>query len=124
MDYKTGRVEEKDVRIDSGNAAAVTDLLFGPDNGKRPKIALQLFLYDMYVASETQGQRVVNAIYPAAKLFSEDIRTAEVCPEFCDLVRERLKELLAQMADPAIPIRRTDDRKTCEYCDFKLICGR
>ena len=124
VDYKTGRVEEKDVRIDSGNAAAVTDLLFGPDNGKRPKIALQLFLYDMYVASETQGQRVVNAIYPAAKLFSEDIRTAEVCPEFCDLVRERLKELLAQMADPAIPIRRTDDRKTCEYCDFKLICGR
>ena len=50
VDYKTGRVEEKDVRIDSGNAAAVTDLLFGPDNGKRPKIALQLFLYDMYVA--------------------------------------------------------------------------
>ncbi|MBR1406399.1 MAG: PD-(D/E)XK nuclease family protein [Bacteroidales bacterium] len=124
VDYKTGRVEQKDVDIHSGNAEQVVSLLFGPDNAKRPKIALQLFLYDMYMAEETRGMRVVNAVYPAAKLFSEDIRTAEVCPEFRDLMRDKLKDLLAEMADPARPILRTEDRDTCKYCDFKIICGR
>ena len=124
VDYKTGRVEQKDVDIHSGNAEQVVSLLFGPDNAKRPKIALQLFLYDMYMAEETRGRKVINAVYPAAKLFSEDIRTAEACPEFQELMREKLKELLSEMADPARPVVRTDDRDTCKFCDFKIICGR
>ena len=126
VDYKTGKVEENDVRIDDGNAEEVTDLLFGEDNGKRPKIALQLFLYDMYVGQmeETAGRRIVNVIYPAAKLFTEKERSAEMNPKFCDLVQERLRGLLAEMADPDIPLKRTEDRGTCDYCDFKMICGR
>ena len=124
VDYKTGKVEQKDVDIHSGNAEQVVSLLFGPDNGKRPKIALQLFLYDMYMSGETRGARVFNVIYPAAKLFSEDIRSAEACSEFQDLMRVKLKELLSEMADPARPILRTDDSDTCKYCDFKIICGR
>ena len=104
----------------------MTEKLFGPDNQHRPKIALQLFLYDMYAANMPQaaGKRIVNTIYPAAKLFTEGIRSAEMNPTFCRLVRERLSDLLAEMADPALPIRRTEDRKTCGYCDFKIICGR
>ncbi|MBQ8021122.1 MAG: PD-(D/E)XK nuclease family protein [Bacteroidales bacterium] len=126
VDYKTGRVEDADVRIDDANAQQVTEKLFGPDNQHRPKIALQLFLYDMYAANMPQaaGKRIVNTIYPAAKLFTEGIRSAEMNPTFCRLVRERLSDLLAEMADPALPIRRTEDRKTCGYCDFKIICGR
>ena len=126
VDYKTGKVDDTDVRIDSNNAVSVADQLFGPDNKKRPKIALQLFLYDMYVADlpEVAGKRVVNAIYPAGKLFTEDIKTADLCPEFCEEVKHRLHGLLAQMADPDEPIRRTQDRETCKFCDFKIICGR
>lgn len=126
VDYKTGRVEDKDVRIDDGNAAQVTDLLFGEDNGKRPKIALQLFLYDMYAQQmeEAAGKRIVNVIYPAAKLFTEGEKSAEMNAEFCAMVQERLHGLLAEMADPDQDIRRTEDRGTCAYCDFKVICGR
>ena len=126
VDYKTGKVDDTDVRIDSNNAVSVADQLFGPDNKKRPKIALQLFLYDMYVADlpEVAGKQVVNAIYPAGKLFTEDIKTADLCPEFCEEVKHRLHGLLAQMADPDEPIRRTQDRETCKFCDFKIICGR
>lgn len=124
VDYKTGKVEQADVDIHGGNAEKVVSLLFGPDNETRPKIALQLFLYDMYMAEETRGSRVFNVVYPAAKLFSDDIRSAEVCTEFQDLMRVKLKELLADMADPDKPILRTDSSKTCKYCDFKIICGR
>ncbi|MBO6083091.1 MAG: PD-(D/E)XK nuclease family protein, partial [Bacteroidales bacterium] len=126
VDYTTGKVTDKDVRIDSGNAVSVAEQLFGPDNRNRPKIALQLFLYDMYVADqpEVEGRRVVNAIYPAGKLFTDDIKTADLCPEFCEEVKQRLHGLLAEMADPDEPIRRTQDRDTCQLCDFKIICGR
>ena len=126
VDYKTGKVTDKDVRIDSGNAVSVAEQLFGPDNKNRPKIALQLFLYDMYVADqpEVEGRRVVNAIYPAGKLFTDDIKTADLCPEFCEEVKQRLHGLLAEMADPDEQIRRTQDRDTCQLCDFKIICGR
>ena len=126
VDYKTGKVEEKDVRIDDGNAEAVANLLFGDSEKDRPKIALQLFLYDMYAAQmeETAGRRIVNVIYPAAKLFTEGERSAEMNPKFCGLVQERLRGLLAEMADLSVPLKRTEDRKTCAWCDFKIICGR
>ena len=35
-----------------------------------------------------------------------------------------LDGLLAELADPAVPFRRTEDAKTCQWCDFKNICGR
>lgn len=126
VDYKTGKVEDKDVRIGDDNAEDVVGLLFGDDNRNRPKIALQLFLYDMYAQQlpETAGKKIVNVIYPAARLFTEGERSAEMNGKFCDLVQERLHGLLADMADPALPLRRTEDRATCEWCDFKIICGR
>ena len=43
---------------------------------------------------------------------------------FYESVSVRLKELLDQMRDPAVPFRRTEDEKVCTYCDFKIICGR
>lgn len=126
VDYKTGHVEEEDVHIDDGNAETVVEHLFGEDNRKRPKIALQMFLYDMYAEQmeETEGKRIVNVIYSPAKLFTEEERSVEMSPEFCRLVKEKLRELLKRMADPGEPLRRTEDRKTCELCEFKTICGR
>ena len=33
-------------------------------------------------------------------------------------------QTLAEIADLQVPFRRTEDTKTCEWCDFKNICGR
>jgi hypothetical protein len=37
---------------------------------------------------------------------------------------ELLGELIRAMLNPDEPFRRTDQLSTCEYCDFKGICGR
>ncbi|PRY35955.1 PD-(D/E)XK nuclease superfamily protein [Spirosoma oryzae] len=37
---------------------------------------------------------------------------------------ELLGELIRAMLDPDEPFKRTDQLATCEYCDFKGICGR
>ena len=126
VDYKTGKVTDEDFLITEENADAVVEKLFGPDNGKRPKIALQLYLYDRFVAgdSRVQGCRIVNSIYQTSRLFVREIETVALNGRFLSLMAERLDGLLAEIADPSVPFRRTDDARTCQWCDFKNICGR
>lgn len=126
VDYKTGHTNSEDVNITDENAAAVADKLFGDDNSKRPKIALQLFLYDMLISRHIpSGTRVVNCIYPTQKLFTSGVEQAPLSQEFCDIMKERLSGLLKEIAGPGVPFVRTEDREhTCAYCDFKNICGR
>ena len=126
VDYKTGKVEQDDIDISDDNAALVVDKLFGPANEGRPKIALQLFMYGL-LAQERDVLRdrpLVNSIYSVSSLFTEPLEDRPASAEFIRLTRDRLKDLLAEMTDPSVPFRRTEERKTCEYCDFKMICGR
>ena len=126
VDYKTGKTTPEDVNITDDNAADVADKLFGDDNDKRPKIALQLFLYDMFISgSIPAGADVVNCIYPTQKLFTSGVEEAPLSPVFCDIMKERLSGLLKEIAGTGVKFVRTEDReKTCKYCDFKNICGR
>ena len=126
VDYKTGRVTDDDFLITGENAASVVDKLFGPDNRKRPEIALQLYLYDRFVAGDAalRGQAVVNSIYQPSRLFVRGVENVALDEGFLSLMEERLDGLLAEIADLQVPFRRTEDTKTCEWCDFKNICGR
>lgn len=128
VDYKTGKVDNSEVCIDENNAEKVAEALFSPDTSysKRPKIALQLFLYDMYVADDktVAGKKVRNVLYPVPKLFSEDILTSSECSEFNEIVSDKLRDLFAEIMDPDTAFRRTEDSKCCENCDFRKICGR
>ena len=125
VDYKTGKVEDNDIFIDDANAAQVVDQLFAPDSKSRPKIALQLFLYDhMAPTVAPSGSRLVNSIYSTARLYSQPLPDVPVCAEFSRLAMEGVMGLLKEIEDLNVPFRRTEDTKTCDYCDFKAICGR
>ena len=126
VDYKTGRVEDEDINITDDNAAAVVDKLFGPSNAGRPKIALQLFIYGLLAGAypDLKDRPVVNSIYAVSRLFTQPLADRPQSAGFTRLTRERLKDMLAEMVDPAVPFRRTQEAATCSYCDFKTICGR
>jgi hypothetical protein len=126
VDYKTGKVLDEDVDINDDNASDIVKSLFADDSPKRPKIALQLFLYDRFSAGDSSlsGKKIVNAIYSVQKLFNSEIRSVDMNKKFCDLTEEGLKEMFEKMTDISVPFRRTEDLKICEYCDFKTICGR
>ena len=126
VDYKTGKVTDEDFLITDANAAEVVDKLFGNDNSKRPKIALQLYLYDRMVADDPdcRGSRIVNSIYQTSRLFVRDVESVAVGGTFQTLMEEQLHRLLARIADTSVPFSRTEDLRTCEWCDFKNICGR
>ena len=126
VDYKTGMVTDEDFLITEENADAVVDKLFGDSGSKRPKIALQLYLYDRFVAGDPalQGCRIVNSIYQTSRLFVKEVESVSLNGRFLSLMAERLDGLLAELADPDEPFRRTGDAKACSFCDFKNICGR
>jgi len=126
LDYKTGKVEDNELVIDEKNAAAVVEKLFGASNAGRPKIALQLFLYDWLLRQQPDynGQTVVNAIYSTGRMYLGSLPEVKECPEFSAMVQDKLREMLREMTDVSIPFRRTQEKKSCEFCDFKVICGR
>lgn len=122
VDYKTGKVEDEEVYITDQNAAAVVEKLFSPVNKGRPKIALQLFLYDYF--ARHYSMPLVNAIYSTSRLYVGDMPEVPESKEFSRLTGERLKEMLREMVNLNVPFRRTQEADTCAICDFKNICGR
>ena len=63
-------------------------------------------------------------MYSVSDLFTDIPRTNDVCESFCGMMEDRLGELLREIDSPEVPFRRTEDLRTCEYCDFRMICGR
>ena len=126
VDYKTGKVLEDDENIHDGNAEEIAEKIFSPDMKNWPKIALQFYIYDMLVQSrpEVRGREICNCVYSTAHLFKEPPVTVPMNRKFYEAVSAKLEAMLAQMYDTSVPFRRTDDEKTCSYCDFRMICGR
>ncbi len=126
VDYKTGKVTDEDFIITENNADAVVEALFGDDNSKRPKIALQLYLYDVLAKDlkDVRGHRIVNSIYQTSRLFVKEVENVGLNDRFCGLMEEKLGALLQEISDTERPWTRTSDTGTCEFCDFKNICGR
>jgi hypothetical protein len=85
-----------------------------------------LYIYGLLAQEQEKlkGRPVVNSIYSVSRLFTEPLKDRPQSAEFARLTRERLKDLLAEMTDPSVPFRRTEELRTCSYCDFKMICGR
>lgn len=126
VDYKTGKVLDDDENINDANAKEIADKIFHPDMKSWPKIALQFYIYDMLVRSrkEVSGKTLYNCIYSTAHLFKDMPVSVPMNEKFYEAVSVRLAELLEQMYDTEKPFRRTEDEKTCAFCDFRMICGR
>ena len=126
VDYKTGKVEDKDINITDANAAEVVEKLFGESNKGRPEIALQLFIYGLLASKDPdcKGKTMINSIYSTTRMFSEPLEDKPQSQEFLRLTGERLKDMLDEIVDVSKPFRRTNEQETCDFCDFKNICGR
>lgn len=126
VDYKTGKVLDDDEKINDDNALAIAEDIFAEDIKARPKIALQFFIYDMLVQNHplARGKQLFNCVYSTARLFKEPPLNVPRNEMFFNAVSERLENTLKEMYSLEVPFRRTNDEKVCEYCDFKMICGR
>lgn len=123
LDYKSGRDESEVKNL---------DLLFQRSKD-RNKAAFQTMYYAwLYASKHGTEQSIVPGLMNIQELFrpgfderltlnGEPIADARFyLPEF----ETRLRELLAEIFGMEQPFDQTEETKTCEYCDFRHICGR
>ena len=128
VDYKTGREKETPKTIDE---------LFPPTKYKdRKKEAFQIMYYAYIMSMQPQFSKYRLAptlLYTrtSSKPTKEDIYykigndvltdfTSQCGPQF----EEKLKAIITEIFNPAIPFDPTDDKETCRNCDFASLCGR
>jgi hypothetical protein len=126
VDYKTGNVANSEMNINDGNAEAVAENLFAPDNKTRPKIAFQLFIYDYMILHSPNwgGGQIVNSIYQPLSMFNNEVMEVPMSQKFNECTEALLHSTLAQMQDLSIGWRRTNVDAVCKWCSFKNICGK
>ncbi|UFH52795.1 PD-(D/E)XK nuclease family protein [Spirosoma sp. KNUC1025] len=140
VDYKTGQVKLSDKTPDDLSEKLLYD-------GKEDKMR-QLWLYRYLTLKNIRDygglprDRAKRDIFPAAGLpveagfysfrdiaggfKSNPVRFGDNDDpaQYIHDSEEILQQLIRRILDPNEPFRKTDQLETCQYCDFKGICGR
>ena len=135
IDYKTGKVVGKD--LEKGRDETLEESLLNPDKEK----LRQLWLYQYLMLKSMEGGKLniggkkYENYKVKAKIYSfrnlkeklevnlnfEDRPSNE---GFIEKSEEILTNAVTEMLNSEIPFLQTTDLQTCEWCDFKGICGR
>ena len=124
VDYKTGHVCDAEMDPGSEPAESVCEAVFSRPADNWPKIVLQLYIYDELMKARLGKGALLNSIYHVGRMFREPIRESEMPEALAEVIRPRLKALMDEIHDPSVPFVRKSSEKNCEYCDFKIICGK
>lgn len=126
VDYKTGGTPKTPECIEQ---------LFTPAEN-RPNYIFQTFLYAVIMCRK-QSLKVAPALLYIHRAASDTYSPViEMGPArqaktpvtnfafYEDDFRERLWALLREIYNPDEPFTQTDDKKKCEYCDYRCLCKR
>ncbi|ULQ51690.1 PD-(D/E)XK nuclease family protein [Flavihumibacter fluvii] len=129
IDYKTG----KDKKSFSDIAA-----LFDREDANRNKAALQTFIYAHVLQQQLPANTaLVAGIYDVRNMrkegeafnwqFTTDNETAVTHQLMPGLVGETMAQVqlvLEELFDPAVPFNQATAIEKCQYCPYKVLCGR
>lgn len=130
LDYKTGADEASILDVKDGNEEELAASVFDRNNPKRKdvKALLQFWLYDRMLRDSEIVRPykglIYNSMYSAPSMFKKGLGMYTMPEAFNDAMAAELDSLLAGLADVDTPFAKTDNEKTCQYCDFKTICGK
>lgn len=128
IDYKTGK---DDISFDG----PVGDLV-NRDAPKRNKAAFQTMMYALLfqknAKSSEEHVRLVPGLMNRVNLFEDNFSfglkwNREWLNDATPLLGEfdeRLKELVAEIYDPAVPFNQTENSDICKWCPYHEICCR
>ncbi len=124
IDYKTG--------TDEHNIGLSIDNLF-KYNAKKMAL-LQLMVYSEAYADMVDSSAKIKMALHRVKDIVQTGKIRDLCyteskplpdfPGFSETFRPKLNELIAEIFNPDVPFRQTDDTTHCRYCLFISICGR
>lgn len=126
VDYKTGGSPKTPENIEQ---------LFTPADG-RPNYIFQTFLYASIMCRKQSLKVAPSLLYihrAASETYSPVIEMGEARQPkipvnnfafYEDEFRERLQNLLQEIYNPEEPFTQTEDKRKCEFCDFRDLCRR
>ena len=129
VDYKTGNKPTSAIKS--------IEEVFDPNNirSKHSNYFLQAILYSLIVSGSKEWNAANDAVSPAL-LFIKQAATNDYDPTLCidkhpisdvtvyeDEFLTKLKETVADMYSPDAAFTPTDDRKKCELCPYRMLCG-
>jgi ATP-dependent helicase/nuclease subunit B len=132
VDYKTGKVVSKDLKIEEKQLDTWV-------NDEALSKARQLWLYKYILLKNIEQNRdfqeykdknVVAGIYSMRNL--QDDKGAFLCLDtpkniednFIEITEKSLQNLVLEILDTQKPFEKTPTLETCEWCNFRGICGR
>ena len=129
VDYKTGNKPSSAIKS--------IEEVFDPKNiaSKHSNYFLQAILYSLIVSRSKEWNAANDPVSPAL-LFIKQAATNGYDPTLCidkhpisdvtvyeDEFLTKLKETVADMYSPDAAFTPTDDRKKCELCPYRMLCG-
>ena len=129
VDYKTGNQPSSPIKN--------IDEIFDPNNirTKHSNYYLQAILYSLIVSRSERWNPAGHPVSPAL-LFIKQAPAAHYDPTlhidkhpisdvtvYEEEFLTKLKHTLADIYSPAVPFTPTDDRKKCELCPYRMLCG-
>ena len=129
VDYKTGNKPSSAIKS--------IEEVFDPKNiaSKHSNYFLQAILYSLIVSRSKEWNAASDAVSPAL-LFIKQAATNDYDPTLCidkhpisdvtvyeEEFLTKLKETVADMYSPDAAFTPTDDRKKCELCPYRMLCG-
>ena len=129
VDYKTGNQPSSPIKS--------IDEIFDPNNirTKHSTYYLQAILYSLIVSRSKRWNPADHPVSPAL-LFIKQAPANHYDPTLCidkhpisdvtvyeEEFLTKLKETVADMYSPNVPFTPTDDRKKCELCPYRMLCG-
>lgn len=130
IDYKSGNDEKSFSGIES---------LFDRGAEKRNKAAFQTLFYGLlYQSTNSENTSPLKpALFNFRQIFEENFNPYlqlkigraqyEEVQDYSGFSQEYeigLRETLEELFDPSVPFSQTEIVKKCEYCPYKVICGR
>ena len=124
IDYKTGLVESKDLRIESWE-----DLISNSNKSKAFQLMMYAYLYlkhNKYQTSAVVGNISFKNLKKGLLCIKQKNTTKAlmVGKDELQLFEEQLQHLLLKIIDDQVPFIQTTKLSTCDWCDFKSLCGR
>jgi hypothetical protein len=129
LDYKTGKGEMKFESVED---------LFDGEQRNRNKAAFQTFLYAKVFMSHEgmENARIVPGVYLIRDIYKQDFnfqfrmgpaRKQVPVTEYAifdEVFTSPLQAVLAELYDPEIPFRQTQEVEICKNCSYRGICNR
>lgn len=123
VDYKTGS--------DVSDTSEVADM-FDPMSAHRPKAMLQLMFYCLaYSLDQGIDQPIRPYLYCFKNIRLDGLKPLRiggaVVDDYRDYIDEylpRFNEIVAEIFNPDVPFRQSDNSNACTFCQFKGICAK